>query len=103
MGYNTSTVNKIALEQIKKTILPTLLKAEVKKAALFGSYVRGENTEESDIDILVDLPDGASLFDLVRLRLDLEEVLKKKVDVVEYAGLKPRIKDSILQQQVQIL
>lgn len=91
------------LEQIKQAIMPILLKAEVKKAALFGSYVTGENTEESDIDILVDLPDHATLIDLVGLKFELEDKLKKKVDIVEYAGLKPRIKDSILQQQVQIL
>ena len=96
-------MNQTILEEIKIKVLPILKHADIKRAALFGSYVRGEQKNTSDIDILVDLPNNATLIDLVGLKLDLERVLKKKVDVVEYAGLKPRIKDSILQQQIPIL
>jgi uncharacterized protein len=96
-------MNKVILDDIKIKVLPVLKQADVKKAALFGSYVRGEQQETSDIDILVDLPNNATLIDLVGLKLNLEEVLKKTVDVVEYAGLKPRIRDSILQQQIPLL
>ncbi len=52
---------------------------------------------------LVELPKHSSLFELIGLKLDLEEKLKTKVDVVEYGGLKPRIRESILIQQVPIL
>jgi predicted nucleotidyltransferase len=96
-------MNKTILEEIKTKVLPILKRADVKRAGLFGSFVRGEQKNTSDIDILVDLPNNATLIDLVGLKLDLEKVLKKKVDVVEYAGLKLRIKDSILQQQVPLL
>lgn len=91
------------LEQIKEKALPILKKANIKKASIFGSYVRGDNTSRSDIDILVDFPKGKSLFDFVGLQLDLEDALHKKVDLVTYKGLKARIKDRVLNEQVQIL
>ena len=91
------------LEEIKKDVLPILRKADVTKAALFGSYVRGDNTKNSDIDILVDLPRGKSLFDLVGLKIDLENNLNKKVDVVTYRGICPHLKESILSNQYPIL
>ena len=46
------------LDKIIQQIIPVLKQAEVRKAALFGSYVRGDNNEDSDVDILVDLPRG---------------------------------------------
>ena len=79
------------LEQIKEKAVPVLIKATVKKAAIFGSTARGDATSRSDVDMLVDFPKGKSLFDFVGLQLDLEEVLHKKVDLVTYAGLKKRI------------
>ncbi len=91
------------LETIKDEAIPVLKKAGVKKAALFGSYVSGDNTKDSDIDILVDLPEHATLIDLVGIKQDLEEKLKRNVDVVEYAGIHPLLKDSILTNQYPIL
>ncbi len=96
-------MNAVFLNDIKRKVLPILKKADVKKAAFFGSYVRGDNTKDSDIDILVDLPRGKSLFDLAGLKIDLEEKLKKKVDVVTYRGICPYLKDSILSNQYPIL
>ena len=57
----------------------------VEKAWLFGSYARGEETENSDIDILVKFNNDAdiSLFDYIGIKLDLEENLQKSVDLVE--------------------
>jgi len=95
--------NNTVLEYIKEKAIPILKQAAVKKASLFGSYARGEQHEESDIDMLVDLPDNATLIDLVGLQQDLEEALQKKVDVVEYEGINPLIKDSILNSQYSIL
>jgi predicted nucleotidyltransferase len=91
------------LKQMIKQIIPVLNQAEVKKAAFFGSYVRGDNNANSDIDILVDLPRGKTLFDLIGIKQDLEEILQKKVDVVEYEGLHPLLKDAILESQYPIL
>lgn len=96
-------MNVTTLEDIKMKILPILKKADVKKAALFGSYVRGDNTKTSDIDILVELPDNATLFELGGLKVTLEEELNKKVDVVTYKSISPIIKDSILSNQYPLL
>jgi uncharacterized protein len=95
--------NLIELERIKRQILPILQHADIKKAALFGSYVRGDNTKESDIDILVELPENATLFELGGLKIDLEETLRKKVDVVQYKNISALIRDSVLSNQYPIL
>ena len=79
------------------------IKIAHKQRSLFGSYVRGEAKDDSDIDILVDLPEELSLFDVVDIQLKLEDVLGKKVDLVEYNSIKPRIRDQILNEQIPIL
>ena len=91
------------IEEIKKKILSILKKYGVKKASLFGSVIRGEATENSDIDILVEIGSNISLLDFVGLKLELEEVLGRKVDLGEYDTIKPIIKDRILSEQVAIL
>ena len=96
-------MKQTTLEQIKKQVLPILKQADVKRAALFGSYVKGDDTKKSDIDILVDLPRGKTLFDLVDLKMNLEEKLKKKVDVLTYEAIHPLLKNSILNNQYLIL
>jgi len=91
------------LEDIKQKIIPILKNAPIKKAALFGSYVRGDNTPDSDIDILVDLHKDATLLDLVGIKQDLEEALQKGVDVITYGGIDPLLKQSILSNQYILL
>ena len=90
------------LEDIKKKINPILKHYQVKKASIFGSTVLGQDTAESDIDILVDLGDDLSLLDFIELKLELEKVLQKKVDLVEKKTLKEIIKEEILKNEVQI-
>lgn len=72
----------------------------VKKAAVFGSYARGENRNDSDIDFLVELGKSMSLLDFIGLKLDLENKLGSKVDVVQYKTIKPSLKDAILKDEV---
>lgn len=96
-------MNTATLEEIKTKVLPILKEAKVKRAALFGSYVRATNTKQSDIDILVELPDDATLFELGGLKVTLEEELKKKVDVVTYKSISPIIKESVLSNQYPLL
>ncbi len=84
---------------IKNKIVPILKRQGVTKAAIFGSVARGEAKKNSDIDILVKLPKSMSLLDFVGLKLDLEEKLGRKVDLVEYAAIHPLLKDSILKEQ----
>lgn len=91
------------VEEIKNKILPILKEAGATRGGIFGSYVRGEEKKDSDIDILVDLPNDLSLFDIVGIKLELEDALGKKVDLVEYSHIKPILKDQILSEQVPIL
>jgi uncharacterized protein len=61
-----------------------------RRVRLFGSVARGQEHDESDIDLLVDFVAGSSLVDLLRLNRELEELLRHPVDVVSRGGLKPR-------------
>lgn len=63
----------------------------------------GKMKADSDIDILVEIGKDISLLDFVGLKLELEEALKNKVDLVEYKTIKPLLKERILKEQVMIL
>ena len=91
------------LEELKKTLIDVLRKHDVKKAALFGSIVRGEATDESDIDLLVEFEGRKSLLDLAGLKLDLQEIVRRNVDVLTYKSLHPLLKERILREQEVIL
>ena len=91
------------VEEIKRKILPVLKKYGVTKAGIFGSVVRGEAREDSDIDILVEIEGRMSLLDFAGLKLELEETLGKPVDLGEYSTIKPIIKEQILSEEVPIL
>lgn len=88
---------------IKRSIKTILKKHGVKKASLFGSFARNEAGKESDVDILVDYPRGKSLYDFIELKLKLEEILNKKVDLVEFDSINPLLKERILQEQIPLL
>jgi predicted nucleotidyltransferase len=89
--------------ETKTKIIEILHKHQVKRASLFGSVVRGEDTEDSDIDLLVEFDGRKSLLDLVGLKLDLEDTLQREFDVLTYDSLHPLLKDRILKEQVAIL
>jgi len=91
------------IEEIKGKVLPILRRYDVVRAAIFGSFVRGEMKEGSDIDILVEFEGEKSLLDLAGLKIELEELLGRKVDVLTYNSLHPLLKDKILNEQKIIL
>lgn len=91
------------LERTKSKILPILMNHHVERAGIFGSYSRGDMRKDSDIDLLVEIKERISLLDFIDLKLDLEDVLGKKVDLVEYRTIKPLIKDRILREEYRIL
>ena len=72
------------LDEIKKRILPVIEKYDIPAMYLFGSYARGEATEESDLDFLVDTTGTklTSLLSLGALYCDLEEVFQKSIDLI---------------------
>ena len=79
-------------------------KYKVKEIGVFGSYVRGEQKKQSDLDILVEFEETAnlSLLDFIRVENYLSDVLGTKVDLVEKHTLKPRIGKHVLEEVVQI-
>ncbi len=92
-----------AIAGLKSKIISVLRQHDVIHAAIFGSFARGEEREDSDLDILVELGEGKSLLDLVALKLDLEELLERKIDVVTHNALHPAIKERVLEEQVAII
>ena len=75
-------------------------KAEIK--AVFGSYARGDFHADSDLDLLVDMEAGASLFDLVGLQLFLEDRLGCKVDVGTRNSLREEIRESVFSEAIYL-
>jgi predicted nucleotidyltransferase len=75
---------------------------KAKEIGLFGSFVRGQQCESSDIDVLVEFEEGADLFDMVGLALLLEEQLQRNVDVVPKDALRPELRESVLQEVVPL-
>ena len=70
---------------------------------MFGSFARGDFDEKSDVDILIEPPEGFSLFDLAGLHLGLEDILGRKVDVVTYDSINPLIKDRVMREKKDII
>jgi len=89
-------------EETKKKIIKILNKYGIKKAFLFGSYARGEGTPESDLDLIVEFPEGTSLFDHISIENELSETLDIKVDLLSKNGISPYFKDEIMKDAVVI-
>ncbi len=87
------------MTHLTSLIVPLLEKYGVKKASFFGSYARGDFHKKSDVDLLIQLPQGMTLFGFADLKLDLEEKLQKEVDLVTYRSIHPLLKDQILKEQ----
>lgn len=98
--YNT--LHMMTKQTIQSISAPLFEKYRVKRAALFGSVVRGEDRPDSDIDILVEMPEASGLFDFLALQSDLEELFSRPVDLVEYNAIKERLKPYILHDQTPI-
>ena len=92
----------MSVEEIKNKIKPVLKRNGILKAGIFGSFSRGESSSESDIDILVKIEKNISLLDFIGIKLELEDVLGKKVDLVEYDAIKPSIRENILKEEISI-
>lgn len=86
-----------------RTLKPEVLsRYRAQSLALFGSAARGTHTPTSDIDVLVDFDESATLFDLVGLGQYLEEQLECKVDVVPRRALRPEIRENVLREAVPV-
>jgi len=74
----------------------------VKEIGIFGSYVRGEQTEKSDVDILVDFYEVPDVFDLLKLERTLRRILRCRVDVVRKQAIRKELRDRILSETIKI-
>ena len=94
----------LSIETIIKTVSKVFESEPIKKAWLFGSYARGEQTSNSDIDILVDFDkeNYPSLLDHAGMMVELEEKLNTKIDIVPYERIFPSIKINIDKEKVLI-
>ncbi len=91
------------IQPIREKVIYILRKNGVKRASFFGSIVRGEMTDESDVDLLVEFEGKKSLLDLAHLKNELEDAVSRRVDILTYKSLHPRLKDRILAEQVPII
>ncbi|MCF7877815.1 MAG: nucleotidyltransferase family protein [Candidatus Omnitrophica bacterium] len=98
MGVRILEIKNI-LESHKKSLAE---KYHVSQIGIFGSHVRDEQSDTSDIDILVDFSSPISLFEFISLEEELSILLKAKVDLVSRKALKPYIGESIL-KEVQLV
>ena len=89
------------IEKLKPKIVKVLKRNGVKRAGIFGSYARGEQTENSDVDILVEFGKDVSLFNFVSVKLEVENLIGKKIDLVEYRTVKSKIKKNVLNEEVK--
>ena len=96
--------NKIekSISEIKPKIIQVLKKNKVKKAGIFGSYAKGEQRKNSDIDILIEPPKGIG-FGFAGIEIELENKLGKEVDLVTYKYLSPHIKKQVLNDEIRII
>ena len=98
--------NELTLEELKTARREDILRLSTARGAhnirVFGSVARGDNDGASDVDFLVELEPGRTLFDLSGLLLDLEALLNVRVDVVTERGLRPRIRNRFLAEAVTL-
>ena len=93
---------KALIERHRNDILNLAQRYGARDVRIFGSVARGEEIEQSDVDVLVNMEPGRSLFDMGGLLMDLETLLGCKVDLATERGLKPRIRDRVLREAVRL-
>lgn len=82
----------------KQAILEITRRHGARGVRLFGSFLRGQQRPDSDLDLLVELEPGRDLFDLIDLKQELESKLRRRVDVLTEKGLSPYIRDEVLRE-----
>ncbi|MBI3353798.1 MAG: nucleotidyltransferase family protein [Nitrospirae bacterium] len=85
-------------EEIFKKIASVLKEQGARKIAVFGSYIKGEEKPESDIDVIVEFSEKKSLLELVRMERELSEILGIKVDLLTEKSISPYLIDEIKEE-----
>jgi predicted nucleotidyltransferase len=94
------------MEELKKyqqLILPLLNRYAIKRAAIFGSAAKGNMTIDSDVDLLIEGGSDFTLFKLLKLEEEISEIIKRKVDLVEFSAIKSSMRDEVLLSAITIL
>jgi len=91
--------------ELKQEIVDILKKHDISRAAIFGSFATGEMREDSDLDILIEFKavKKKTLLDLAALKIELEELSGRTVDLVEYSTIYPPLRERILKEQEVLL
>ena len=96
----------MTLQEIRASRRDQILRLAARRGArnvrVFGPVARGDSDEHSDVDFLVEMEPGRTLFDLSGLLADLEALLQSRVDVVTEKGLRPRIRERVLGEAVPL-
>jgi predicted nucleotidyltransferase len=85
----------ISIAEHRDQVREILERAGMRNAKVFGSTARGEDTDGSDLDLLVEAPQGTTLYDLARIELQLEELLGCKVEVLTEGFLAPDVAENV--------
>jgi len=94
---------KTSVESLSEAVVPILREHRVVRAGVFGSRSREDHRPDSDLDLLVELPQGSSMLDLVGLEQAISDRLGIKAHVVTYNSLPRLLRDHILADEIRIL
>ena len=90
----------LTIEEIKKTVAEIAPQYNLKKVTLFGSRANGTATENSDVDLIVDFPEGSTLFTVASVKICLEEIWNLEVDVISRGGIAGSI--LIIEKEIEL-
>ena len=89
-------------QQLYQSLKTYLLQKNISRAAVFGSFARNEETEQSDIDLLIET-EGLTMFDILRIEDELQTLLKRKIDLVEFKAVKSTINKYVFSNLVELI
>ena len=95
-------MNILDVNDKRERVIHIAAKHGARNVRIFGSVARGDAGPASDLDLLVDLDPGRSLFDLGGLLMDLQEFLDCRVDVITERGLRPRLREQVLREAIPL-
>jgi uncharacterized protein len=90
------------LREKRQAILEIARRHGAHDVRIFGSVARGDNTEASDLDLIVRFDEGRTLLDHGGLLMDLRDLLGMKVDVIDEEGMRPRFRDEVMKEAIPL-
>jgi hypothetical protein len=90
------------LKEKKQEILAIAQQNGIRNVRIFGSVARGKERFDSDIDLLVEIEDGRTLFDLIRFKQEIESLLERKVDVLTDQAVHELLREQIMNEVIQL-